>query len=112
MWKNLNEPNANSNSTNAADVASDLVGEYVQAALGVDLHGGLQRKLRWWWKKSWKEKNERKWNCNKKEPPLRRDWALQDHNQWQSKGSKSPEHFRLVVEQNVKGIKHCQTKRC
>ena len=41
MWKNLNEPNANSNSTDAADVASDLIGEDVQAALGVDLHRSL-----------------------------------------------------------------------
>ena len=40
--KNLNETNAYSNSTDAADVASDLIGEDVQAALGVDLHGSLQ----------------------------------------------------------------------
>ena len=51
MWKNLNEPNANSNSTDAADVASDLIGKDVQAALGVDLHRSLQTKLRWWGKK-------------------------------------------------------------
>ena len=112
MWKNLNEPNANSNTTDAADVASDLIGKDVQAALSVDLHRSLQTKLKWWWKKLTRKENERKWKYNKKEPPLRRDWALQDHNQWQSRGSKSPEHSRLVVEQNVKGIKRCQAKRC
>ena len=46
MGKNLNEPNANSNSTDAADVASDLIGKDVQAALSVDLHRSLQTKLR------------------------------------------------------------------
>ena len=51
MWKNLNETNANSNTTNAADVASDLIGKDVQAALSVDLHRSLQTKLGWWWKK-------------------------------------------------------------